>query len=149
MIARLVAAVLAALAAGSARAQGLDVYRTHCAICHQAGGVGAPGAFPRLAGRVGPLARDPGGRALLTAVVLNGMSGKLEADGQTIVGLMPSFGQLPDADIAAVLNYLAGLGPRPPAPFTDAEVAAARAKGRLTPVEVNQLARSLTIKGAP
>ncbi len=130
------------LAGGEAGAQtSSPVYDLNCAICHQKGGAGAPGAFPRLAGRAGALAALPSGRRLLISTVLFGMSGALEAGGQTIHGLMPPLAQLNDAQVAEALNYIASLEGRKPRAFTAGEVAAVRSQGRLTPAQVNAMAR--------
>lgn len=142
------AAALLASSAVAAAPVGKDVFDGNCALCHQAGGAGAPGMFPRLAGRAGPLARTPEGRRLMILAALNGMSGRIEADRAPIVGVMPGFGGLSDAEIAAALDYIVGLGGGAGArPFTPAEVAAARAQA-LTPAEVNALANAPAIRAA-
>jgi mono/diheme cytochrome c family protein len=117
------------------------VFDDTCAMCHQRGAVGAPGQFPRLAGRAGALARLPLGRRLLIAAALYGMAGRIVADHQAIVGVMPGFGQqLSDADICKALNYVASLDGGSAPAFTPAEVAAVRAHP-MSPGEVNALAR--------
>lgn len=83
---------------------GAAVYTAQCAACHQAGGTGIPGAFPPLAGHVGDLyAADP---EYLVAVMLYGLQGQITVAGASYNGLMPAFGQLSDAEIAAVLNHV-------------------------------------------
>jgi hypothetical protein len=57
------------------------LYDAHCALCHQRAAAGAPGQFPRLAGRVAAIAANPDGRAYLVGVVRNGLSGSLELSG--------------------------------------------------------------------
>jgi len=128
---------LAALPAAAAP-NGAAVFSTNCAFCHQAGAVGVPGQFPRLAGRIGEIAAVPDGRQFLLTVLLNGMSGHVTVDGQDILGLMPGFATLADGDLAAVLNYLARLGkPKTvPAPFTAKDFAEARTQPVLGPEEV-------------
>jgi mono/diheme cytochrome c family protein len=86
------------------------VYDATCALCHQNGGAGLKGQFPRLAGRVDRMAADRQARAYLIDTVLFGVSGKIEVDGAPIVGVMPSFASLSDDEIASVLNYLIRLG---------------------------------------
>ena len=117
-----------------------QLFAQRCAMCHQAGGTGLPGQFPRLAGRVSSIAQSPAGRHYLSLVLLNGMVGKISADGQSFAGLMPSMAALPDADIAAILNHVVQLAPPPkgkkPAPFTVAEIAAARKEGSIGPTAV-------------
>lgn len=109
-------------------AAGAKVFETNCQVCHQAGGVGVSGAFPRLAGRVPVIAASPDGRKFLAKLVLNGMSGSVTVDGQRIMGVMPGFGQFSDADAAAALTYVSTLdaGKKPPKAFTPADIAAAR-----------------------
>ena len=73
-------------------ARGEKVYQANCAACHQANGMGLPGAFPAINGSkvaTGPIAAH-------IDVVLNGRPGTA----------MAAFGgQLSDADIAAVVTY--------------------------------------------
>lgn len=69
--------------------KGESVYKANCAACHQANGTGLPPNFPSLVG---------------SAVV------KGEAAGQVLQllkgkNLMPPFGHLSDADLAAVITY--------------------------------------------
>ncbi|MBV8684966.1 MAG: cytochrome c [Caulobacteraceae bacterium] len=123
------------------------VFDQTCAICHQAGGVGAPGEFPRLAGRAASLARFPLGRRLMIAAVLNGSIGRVQADHQTIMGVMPAFNQLTDVQACEALNYIASLDGGSAPPFTPAEVAAVRAHP-MSPNEVNALARDPTVEAA-
>ncbi|HEX4027388.1 MAG TPA: cytochrome c [Rhizomicrobium sp.] len=118
-----------------AAADGQAVFDNSCAFCHQAGGVGVPGQFPRLAGRVGAIAAQPEGKAFLSKVLLNGMSGRVTVDDQPILGIMPAFDSLSDDDIASVLTYLSGLDHAPVA-FTADDIKAARAEPRLLPTDV-------------
>jgi len=126
--------------AGSAWAapNGQAVFTANCAFCHQAGGVGVPGQFPRLAGRSAEIAASPEGRQFLTTILLNGMSGHVTVDGQDILGLMPGFATLKDDELAAVLNYISRLGkPKAiPAPFTAKDFIDARTRPVLGPEEV-------------
>jgi cytochrome c oxidase subunit 2 len=73
-------------------ARGEKVYAANCAACHQANGMGLPGAFPAINGSkvaTGPIDAH-------IEVVLNGRPGTA----------MAAFGaQLSDADIAAVVTY--------------------------------------------
>lgn len=119
----------------AAAADGVQVYDASCAFCHQAGGVGVPGQFPRLAGRVGAVASKPEGKAFLPKILLNGMSGRIVADGEPVLGIMPPFDSLSDDDIAAVLTYLSGLD-HAPVTFTAREIGEARAQPKLSPTEI-------------
>ncbi|WP_374574440.1 cytochrome c [Phenylobacterium sp.] len=134
------------LAVPNARAEGGDLYRQHCSVCHQAGGAGLAGVYPRLAGRAPKIAAAPAGRRMMAAAVLNGMAGRLEVDGKPLMGVMPGFPQLSDQDLAEVLSYVASLGGKPAKPFAPAEVAAVRAAGRMSPTQTNALARAVNVE---
>jgi mono/diheme cytochrome c family protein len=129
------AAALLAAGAGAAHADGAAVFDNSCAFCHQTAGVGVPGQFPRLAGRVGAIAAKPEGRKFLPQVLLNGMSGRITVDGETILGIMPAFDSMSDDDMAAVLTYLTALD-HAPVSFTTDEIAAARAQPRVSSGDV-------------
>ncbi len=118
-------------------APGSELFAGRCAMCHQANGAGLPGQFPRLAGRVNVIAQSPPGRHYLALVLLNGMLGSIDVDGQAISGLMPSIAALPDQDLADILNHVTRLGPptkgKKPVAFTAAEIAAVRDSGSIGP----------------
>lgn len=75
-----------------------------CAACHQATGLGLPGAFPPLAGH-GPelYVAD---RVYPILVLLYGVMGQIQVDGLPYNGLMPSHAHLGDAELAAILNHV-------------------------------------------
>ena len=122
----------AAVAAPSGKA----LFDNNCAFCHQAGGAGVPGQFPRLEGRAGEIASKPEGREFLVMVLLNGISGHINVDGQDILGLMPSFSTQSNEELAATLNYIVRLGKTKAKAFTVKEIADGRAKPMLTPGDV-------------
>jgi mono/diheme cytochrome c family protein len=124
-----------AAATGGASADGQAVFDNSCAFCHQAAGVGVPGQFPRLAGRVGAIAARPEGKAFLLTVLINGMSGRVTVDDQQVLGIMPAFDSLSDDDIAAVLTYLSGLD-HPAVAFSTDDVKKARTEPSLSPTDV-------------
>jgi mono/diheme cytochrome c family protein len=130
----------AALLAIGARAEdGLALFTQNCVLCHQSGGTGLEGQFPRLAGRVSLISLRSEGRAYLIDVLSFGMSGNIRVDDQDILGVMPSFAALSDEAVASILNYAQSLGERPgkvPAPFTAKEIAGGRAKAAKSPDEV-------------
>ena len=78
--------------------------------------------------------------------IVAGVMGEIEVDGRRIRGVMPAQAGLSDADIAAVLNHTMTL-PSPGAkagapsrPFTEAEVAAIKARvGKATPTSVHAI----------
>jgi mono/diheme cytochrome c family protein len=132
VIRALLTAGLLAVTADAAAADGTALFDTHCAFCHQAGGVGVPGQFPRLAGRVGAIAAKAEGRKFLPRILLNGMSGRIAVDGEQILGIMPALDSLSDDDIAALLTYVSGLD-HAPVTFSADEIKAARAQPKLSP----------------
>ncbi|MET0867227.1 MAG: cytochrome c, partial [Pseudorhodoplanes sp.] len=73
------------------------LYLDHCAPCHQAKGIGMPGAIPPLAGNPVVLAPDPSD---VLSVVLAGVP----ARGPYMA--MPSFASLRNDDLAAIVNYV-------------------------------------------
>jgi len=128
---------------------GLPHYEASCAGCHGYTGEGLPGATPPLAGVVPRLLVLDDGREYLINVVLHGLSGRIEVEGRGYDGLMPSFGHVPDKDIAAVLNHVAtAWGNREMLPavepeFTALEVALARAIAT-DQSELNRVREALT-----
>lgn len=81
---------------------GKAVYTKYCLVCHQADGSGVPGMHPPLTpgSWVG---NDP---KELIAIMMKGLSGKIEVNGETFNGFMPSQAQLTDEEIADVLSYV-------------------------------------------
>lgn len=111
-------------------------YVTTCQSCHKADGSGMPGVFPRLNGRVGPIARTADGRKWLISTILFGQSGPITVDAKTIRGAMPPFARMSDADVAQTLTWLSGSGARA---FSAAEVAAVRSQPGITAARVGQM----------
>jgi len=146
----LLAGVLS-LGAFALAASGQEIY-AQCAGCHQATGQGVPGAFPPLAGQL-PLivAKGDAGRQYLVQVVLFGLQGSLTVQGKTYNGMMPPYGHLSDADVAAVLNYALNawgndkLLPKEFKPLTAEEVKALRAS-KLTPQQVMENRKKLGLE---
>jgi mono/diheme cytochrome c family protein len=80
---------------------------SRCAACHLPDAQGAPGAFPPLAARLGPLVSTPVGRDYLVLVLQYGLMGQLQIDGSSYQGVMPAQGpELGSSGVAAVLNFL-------------------------------------------
>lgn len=80
---------------------GEATYKTNCAACHQATGVGVPRSFPPLA-KSDYLNADVG-RAI--RVVSGGLQGKIVVNGITYNSSMPAW-NLSDDEIANVLTFL-------------------------------------------
>jgi mono/diheme cytochrome c family protein len=112
------------------------MFNEYCVGCHQVGGTGVPGEYPRLAGRVNKIASDPRGRAFLTELMLTGMSGTITVDGRKILGIMPNFDDLKDDELAAVLNYVVHLERGKGAAFTPQLLKQARTGPKATPEEM-------------
>ncbi|HTY98644.1 MAG TPA: c-type cytochrome, partial [Rhodocyclaceae bacterium] len=86
------AAAATTLAFDDLKRRGEQVYNTNCVPCHQANGLGVPGAFPALDGS----AIVNGAKAAHINRVFNGKPGTP----------MPAFGsQLSDLEIAAVITF--------------------------------------------
>jgi mono/diheme cytochrome c family protein len=152
----LAGAVVAAGPVPAGAADGAVVFTQNCLMCHQAGGIGLAGQFPRLAGRIAAISSQPRGRAYLIDVLTYGMAGKISVDDQSIVGLMPPFAQLSNDDVAGVLSYVQSLrsqqagelsGGEPPrgtpSAFTAEEVQAVRANSAKTATDVRAERQSL------
>ena len=73
----------------------------HCAPCHRPDGTGAPGLIP-------PLTNTAWGKNKnrLIQVVLAGMSGRIEVNGELYEQEMPGFRHLSDDNLAAILTYV-------------------------------------------
>ena len=138
---------LLSVAASAETPDGAAIFSQNCAMCHQSGGAGLPGQFPRLAGRIGPISAKPAGRAYLVDVLTYGMVGQITVDGQPIIGMMPPFASLPDEQVAAVLGYLQSLGGAPKEAFTAAEVTAGRARDKKSGSEVMAERQGLAASG--
>lgn len=139
-----------ALLADADLSTGEGVYTANCVSCHQSEGQGVPGAFPPLADHAPELALPEGGRDYLTHVLLYGLQGEIEVDGQSYNGVMPAWQQLSDEEIAGVLNYvLSSWGnldamPEDYAAFSPDEIAAERDAG-LSAAEVYEQRQALEL----
>jgi mono/diheme cytochrome c family protein len=117
------AALTEAAGSGQRSVNGGQIFAANCQACHQATGQGLPGVFPPLAGSpwVG------GNPAVLTQILLHGMTGPIDVLGTTYNGAMPAFGkQLSDEEIATVASHIRRQWGNSAAPVEPATVAAAR-----------------------
>lgn len=108
-----------------------------CVACHGADGRGTTGQVPSLVGS--ERVQGPAARAI--RVLLHGMAGPLESEGQKFDGSMPPTTYRRDSEIAAILTYIRrawGNGGDPVAPL---EVSAVRVKheGRTRPWTAEEL----------
>ena len=107
LAATLVLALAAAAPAHGQDAAGQTAFADTCGACHMADGSGSPGLAPPLNdAALWQTLGDQSGR-YLTGVILSGLTGKIEAGGQTYIGLaMPTHNWLGDEEIVAIANYL-------------------------------------------
>jgi mono/diheme cytochrome c family protein len=127
---------------------GQRIFTQNCVVCHQATGQGIPRVFPPLADSEWVLARDGHGDNHLVAVVLHGLQGPTEVNGQLYNGAMPPWKFLRDEEIAAVLTYIRSQWGNAAPPITPEWVGKVRAQtaSRAAPwsqSEVRSLARAM------
>ena len=109
---------------------GAASYQASCAVCHGSAGAGLPSLAPPLLSYPVRYAASAEGRRQLAMTVLFGMYGDITVEGKHYAFRMPEFGQLDDASLATVLNFVlfdlghAGSDLRP---LAAAEIAAERA----------------------
>ena len=108
---------------GAQTPDGKAVFLVNCAACHQPNGRGG-GPYPPLAGNPAVNAADS---AALIQTVLNGRTGPITVNGVQYGGNMPSWRELSDADIAAVLTYVRSAWNNSAPAVSADQVAAARA----------------------
>ncbi len=84
--------------------EGLKVYNSGCAACHQANGMGTPPLFPPLAGSEWVVENDPG---RVIRIVLDGLTGPIQVSGGNYNNTMPPWrDQLSDEKVAQVATYV-------------------------------------------
>jgi mono/diheme cytochrome c family protein len=111
-------------AASAQGANGAKIYGTICGACHQATGTGVSGVFPPLAGSEWVT----GAESRVIKVILHGLTGDIEVNGETYSSTMPPFGTaLKDAEVAAVATYIRTSWGNKATPVTAATVAKTRA----------------------
>ncbi len=82
-------------------AAGERIFASNCAACHQATGIGIPGAFPPLA-KSDYFANNP---KKVISVIINGLQGEITVNGAKFNGVMPAV-NLTDDQIASVATYV-------------------------------------------
>ena len=110
-------------------ALGKRQFQMACITCHQANGLGVPGAFPPLVGSEWA----NGSEERVIRVVLHGLGGEVKVGAAVFNGAMPSFGKVPgsgynwrDDQIAAVLTYIRQEWGNKASPVTTEQVTAIR-----------------------
>lgn len=144
LLAALAASPLAATAA-TAAPDGKALFTANCAACHNADASGIAGVAPPLAGALRERLATPAGQAYLANVVVHGLAGPIESQGQSYNGIMPSFATLPDDDLAAVLAWL-GTQNGEASPSVGAELLAKARAERKTPGAVRKLRDGATAR---
>lgn len=120
---------------------GAQVYGAVCAACHQPSGEGNGETYPPLAGS----SWVTGDERRLVRVVLHGLTGEIDVEGQTYAGAMPPWGPtLKDEEIAAVATYVRNSWGNKAAAVATATVAQLRAahKARTAPWTAAELAQA-------
>ncbi|WP_188215247.1 c-type cytochrome [Aestuariibaculum suncheonense] len=103
--------------------EGKKYFNQYCMACHMQDGMGVPGMNPPLVKTSWVL----GDKARLIGVVLNGLSGDIEINGELYSNSMGSFATLEDKEIALVLSYVRQSFGNDAGPVTQEEVAKVRA----------------------
>lgn len=103
---------------------GAAVYAGNCVSCHQASGAGLPGVFPPLGGSEW-VVNTP---ELPIQILLHGINGQMMVAGQPYQGVMPGFGQLSNAELAAVVTHIRGSWSNQASAVAASDVAKARKK---------------------
>lgn len=98
-------AVVGATAPAARAADGAAIFADRCAACHQADAEGAPGVAPPLRSSVWPVLGETAPR-YISLILLNGLTGRLEVDGQVFNGGMPTHASLSNEELAAVANHI-------------------------------------------
>ncbi|WP_163707681.1 c-type cytochrome [Mangrovibacterium lignilyticum] len=100
---------------------GEKIYDKNCKVCHQVNGQGVSSIFPPLTPN--SFIED---KAQIIEIVLNGMKGDIEIDGENYNGLMTPHKHLSDQDIADVISYVRSSFGNELDPVTPEEVQSAR-----------------------
>ena len=102
---------------------GAQIFSMTCSACHQANGAGLPNQYPPL----GPSDFVTGNEQRLIHIVLRGLTGEVEVEGEMFKGEMPGWAPaLSDAQVASVLTYIRKSFGNAAPPVTVAHVAAIR-----------------------
>lgn len=103
---------------------GQKVYAKHCLVCHMNKGQGVPGLNPPL------VDTDwvSGDKTRLIEVVLQGLNGPIEVNGESYSGAMMGFAYLSDEEVAAVLSHIRSSFGNQAGAVSVEEVAAVRAQ---------------------
>jgi mono/diheme cytochrome c family protein len=103
--------------------KGQEIYNWYCGACHQQDGKGDSGRFPPLAGTDWVT----GDERRLINVVLNGLEGPVQVNGETYDNLMPQHSFLSDEQISDVLTFIRSNFGNDAPPITPEQVTEVRA----------------------
>jgi len=104
-------------------AKGEKLFLANCAACHQATGLGVPGAFPPLVKSVWVT----GSEDRVIKAVLAGFAGEIEVNGGKYNGNMPGIGAgLKDSQVAHIITYVRQAWGNVAEPVMDTKVAEVR-----------------------
>jgi mono/diheme cytochrome c family protein len=81
---------------------GEKLYKFACMVCHQADGNGVPGMHPPLKGSEWVT----GDKERLIRIVLEGIKGEIEVDGEIYNSVMPPVPKLDATQIADLLSFI-------------------------------------------
>ena len=126
-----------------AAVDGKALFAAQCAACHQATGKGLPGVFPPLDGSEWV----HGEPRILANILLHGIDGEIEVEGQKFKGQMPAFAQLSDAELAGVASYIRGAWSNKAEPLKAELFATERKSGRSAPFEGGAALKALAQPG--
>ncbi len=130
-------------AGAGAAVDGKALFAAQCAACHQATGKGLPGVFPPLDGSEWV----HGEPRILANILLHGIDGEIEVEGQKFKGQMPAFAQLSDAELAGVASYIRGAWSNKAEPLKAELFATERKSGRSAPFEGGAALKALAQPG--
>ena len=120
---------------------GARIYAATCQACHQSSGLGLPNQFPPLVGSEWVT----GSEERLVMIVLQGIVGEIDVEGEAFNGAMPTWGPtFKDEELAAVASYVRRSWGNKAAPITTATVTRVRLKyaTRTKPWTVAELFRA-------
>ncbi|WP_066704679.1 c-type cytochrome [Celeribacter ethanolicus] len=84
-----------------------ELFEIHCAACHNTGGIGNPGLAPPLNRPVFWQALGDTAPEYLAGVVISGMAGKLDIQGQMYIGLiMPPVASTTDEELVEIGTWV-------------------------------------------
>ncbi len=105
-------------------ADGAKIFAVTCAACHLVTGLGTEGKIPPLAGSEWVT----GNETRLVRIVLHGLTGDVEVQGEVFNGAMPTWGgAFSDEQIASVLSFVRRSWGNKAPPITSETVARVRA----------------------